>query len=469
MAGVEGDAAEGVRFTGMLPRAEYRALLRRARVFVCAPRREDYGIAQLEALADGCVLVTTPSPGPYAALPVARALDDRLVSEHLFGAIRARARRPRARLRASARWRRSRRGGPRRSTASSPSSCSRGYSRSHDPAFRPVHPHHRRRPRHRRGGRAPAGRARRARLARRARRGRAAAGRRRLPGLGRVRRRRHRPGGARRRRGRDGRGVRRHRHRVRQRRHRRPRLRAHDGPGVVRARHRGQPDRRLAHDPRLPPAHHRAPRLRAAGRLDGGDPAAGRAGRLRRGEVRRRGARPRAAGGDAGLRRGRRGRLLLLDRHRDGPRRRPDRDRRGHARGAQGPARQDLPRQRRGRGRRPGHRAPQPHRRLPAPAADRADGDQAAAPVADGARDAGQDRRVRPARRARGRRQGLGPGGRGRRGRAGRSLSGPACAAARTPPTGACSPPAPASARRAARWRSRTAGGRSCAPSARRC
>ena len=30
----------------------------------CAPRREDYGIAQLEALADGCVLVTTPSPGP---------------------------------------------------------------------------------------------------------------------------------------------------------------------------------------------------------------------------------------------------------------------------------------------------------------------------------------------------------------------------------------------------------------------
>ena len=63
----------------MLSRAEYRALLRRARVFVCAPRREDYGIAQLEALADGCHLVTTPSPGPYAALPLARQLDSRLV------------------------------------------------------------------------------------------------------------------------------------------------------------------------------------------------------------------------------------------------------------------------------------------------------------------------------------------------------------------------------------------------------
>jgi hypothetical protein len=61
--------------------AARRALLRRARVFVTAPQREDYGIAQLEALADGCLLVTTPSPGPYAALPLARSLDARLVQE----------------------------------------------------------------------------------------------------------------------------------------------------------------------------------------------------------------------------------------------------------------------------------------------------------------------------------------------------------------------------------------------------
>ncbi|MGH2945246.1 MAG: glycosyltransferase, partial [Solirubrobacteraceae bacterium] len=74
---------EGVRFAGPLPRDEYRALLRRSRVFVTAPRREDYGIAQLEALADGCVLVTTPSLGPYAALPLARALDPRLVGDEL--------------------------------------------------------------------------------------------------------------------------------------------------------------------------------------------------------------------------------------------------------------------------------------------------------------------------------------------------------------------------------------------------
>jgi Glycosyl transferases group 1 len=73
--------APGVRVAGRLEPVAYRALLRRARIFVAAPRREDYGIAQLEALADGCVLVTTPAPGPYAALPLARDLDARLVVE----------------------------------------------------------------------------------------------------------------------------------------------------------------------------------------------------------------------------------------------------------------------------------------------------------------------------------------------------------------------------------------------------
>jgi glycosyltransferase involved in cell wall biosynthesis len=85
-------AVPGVRNAGRLAPAEYRALLRRARVFVTAPRREDYGIAQLEALADGCALVTTAAPGPYAALPLARALDPRLVPrapDGLAGALRA--------------------------------------------------------------------------------------------------------------------------------------------------------------------------------------------------------------------------------------------------------------------------------------------------------------------------------------------------------------------------------------------
>lgn len=79
---------EGVRVAGRLAPDEFRALLARARLFVAAPRREDYGIAALEALVAGCQLVTTPAPGPYPALDIARALDPRLVSDDLAGALR---------------------------------------------------------------------------------------------------------------------------------------------------------------------------------------------------------------------------------------------------------------------------------------------------------------------------------------------------------------------------------------------
>src|SRR4051794_3957489 len=70
VAGLRGPDREGVRYAGTLEHEAFRALLRRARVYVTAPRREDYGIAQLEALADGARVVTTPAPGPYAALPL---------------------------------------------------------------------------------------------------------------------------------------------------------------------------------------------------------------------------------------------------------------------------------------------------------------------------------------------------------------------------------------------------------------
>lgn len=84
-AGPLSDGAEG---TGLLAPDDYRALLRRTRVFVAAPLHEDFGIAQLEALADGCRLVSTPGGGPYPALALARALDPRLVSDDLADAIR---------------------------------------------------------------------------------------------------------------------------------------------------------------------------------------------------------------------------------------------------------------------------------------------------------------------------------------------------------------------------------------------
>ncbi|HXB63626.1 MAG TPA: glycosyltransferase [Solirubrobacteraceae bacterium] len=80
---------DSIEALGTLPQHDYHALLHRARVFVCAPRREDYGLVQLEALAAGCQLVTTAAPGPYVALPIARRLDPRLVGGDLGVALRA--------------------------------------------------------------------------------------------------------------------------------------------------------------------------------------------------------------------------------------------------------------------------------------------------------------------------------------------------------------------------------------------
>jgi glycosyltransferase involved in cell wall biosynthesis len=89
VAGLDGLVPRpGVETVGRLSPADYRSLLRKARVFVAAPRREDYGIAPLEALADGCQLVTTPAPGPYPAREIARRVDPRLVSHDLARAIR---------------------------------------------------------------------------------------------------------------------------------------------------------------------------------------------------------------------------------------------------------------------------------------------------------------------------------------------------------------------------------------------
>jgi hypothetical protein len=89
VAGIEGIAVPpGVELVGRLGASEYRALVRRARVFVAAPAREEYGIAPLEALADGCQLVTTPAAGAYPALDLARRLDARLVGQDLSVALR---------------------------------------------------------------------------------------------------------------------------------------------------------------------------------------------------------------------------------------------------------------------------------------------------------------------------------------------------------------------------------------------
>jgi glycosyltransferase involved in cell wall biosynthesis len=76
--GVAGPPA--VEWAGMLPEHDHRALVGRAEIYLSASRIEEYGVAQLEALAAGALLVTTPSAGPYEALPLARRLEPGIVA-----------------------------------------------------------------------------------------------------------------------------------------------------------------------------------------------------------------------------------------------------------------------------------------------------------------------------------------------------------------------------------------------------
>jgi glycosyltransferase involved in cell wall biosynthesis len=81
----------GVEFPGKTPPDEFRAALRRARAYVGGARWEDFGMAPLEALADGALLVTVPSGGPFEALAMARELAPELVSDEVEPASLARA------------------------------------------------------------------------------------------------------------------------------------------------------------------------------------------------------------------------------------------------------------------------------------------------------------------------------------------------------------------------------------------
>jgi glycosyltransferase involved in cell wall biosynthesis len=69
-----------VDWVGTMPHEGWLDLVSRARVFVNASRQEEWGLAQMEALAAGTPLVTVPSLGPNEALPLARRLAPSLVA-----------------------------------------------------------------------------------------------------------------------------------------------------------------------------------------------------------------------------------------------------------------------------------------------------------------------------------------------------------------------------------------------------
>lgn len=65
---------------GLISPDEFRSLTTRAELYLSASTYENYGLAQLEALADGALLVAAPSPGPFPALDLARELAPALVA-----------------------------------------------------------------------------------------------------------------------------------------------------------------------------------------------------------------------------------------------------------------------------------------------------------------------------------------------------------------------------------------------------
>ncbi len=71
---------------GTVPAAEFRAQMRHAHVYAAGARWEDFGQAPLEALADGALVATVPSGGPFEALRIARQLEPELVASRIDGA-----------------------------------------------------------------------------------------------------------------------------------------------------------------------------------------------------------------------------------------------------------------------------------------------------------------------------------------------------------------------------------------------
>lgn len=74
---------DGMELRGTVPADVFRTRMRAARVYVGGARWEDFGQAPLEALADGALLATVSSGGPFEALRLARELGPELLASRL--------------------------------------------------------------------------------------------------------------------------------------------------------------------------------------------------------------------------------------------------------------------------------------------------------------------------------------------------------------------------------------------------
>ncbi len=81
----------GLELCGTVPASRFRERTRRALVYAAGARWEDFGQAPLEALADGALLATVPSGGPFEALRLVRRIEPSLIAQELDPAALARA------------------------------------------------------------------------------------------------------------------------------------------------------------------------------------------------------------------------------------------------------------------------------------------------------------------------------------------------------------------------------------------
>lgn len=77
------EVPDTVDWLGPLEPEAWRRLLRTSSYYLAGSRYEDHGIAQLEALASGVLLVTVPSAGPFEPLALAKGLPGELVADEI--------------------------------------------------------------------------------------------------------------------------------------------------------------------------------------------------------------------------------------------------------------------------------------------------------------------------------------------------------------------------------------------------
>lgn len=75
------EVPDSVRWVGTISNAEFRQQAAAATAYISASRYEEFGVAQMEAFADGVPVVTVSTAGPVEIVPVMRSVAPELVAD----------------------------------------------------------------------------------------------------------------------------------------------------------------------------------------------------------------------------------------------------------------------------------------------------------------------------------------------------------------------------------------------------